>query len=121
MRHRLQVVRYPLLGKLNAVAVFLAWGCLGSFLLLAGYAKLAAEPNRPAVIALGAVAAAFVPRAIVHLVLCSWVRCPHCGKLLTAQGFSKPRYGEWSTPVINWFSGAVKCIHCGRKVATRKR
>jgi hypothetical protein len=109
----------PLLGRLNAAAVLVAWACLASFVVLLGYIKFASVPDRRAVVALVVVLAAFVACLVVHAVLTFWVRCPRCSKHLTGQGFSKPRYGDWSTAVVTWFSGAVTCIHCGSRVSTR--
>jgi hypothetical protein len=58
---------------------------------------------------------------LVHIVMAYFVRCPHCQKCLTVQGFGEPHPssgGSWSKVVLNWFSGSVICIHCGNSVNT---
>ena len=57
----------------------------------------------------------------IHLVLAYFVRCPHCNKCLTIQGGKKAHPnsdGSWSATTIKWFSGFVRCIHCGNGVHT---
>ena len=110
-------LKNPWIGKLNAVTVFATWGCLVSILVLLVYVMVVGEPDNIAVV-LVALFGSFFAFAAAHLVLAFLVRCPDCNKMLTAQGFTKPEFGDWSTVVIKWFTGSVVCIHCGARVKT---
>ena len=108
------------LGKLNALAVLAAWACLAVLIVWLAYAKLA-SPTDGSILPLILLAAFFVVLVLAHIALSCAVRCPHCNSQLTAQGFSRPQYGDWSGVVAKWFTGSVICIHCGGRVATRGR
>jgi hypothetical protein len=71
MKARLHIEN-PLLGRLNAVAVLVAWACLASTVLLLGYIKFASVPDRRAVVAVVVVLAAFLACLVVHAVLTFW-------------------------------------------------
>lgn len=115
---KLSALRNPLLGKVNALAVFAAWACLAFFIIELAYLKLTATPDR-SILPLALVFSAFIVLAIVHMSLSFFVRCPHCNSQLTAQGFGRPKYGDWSGTVVRWFTGSIVCIHCGSQVHTR--
>ncbi len=108
------------IGKINALSVFLAWLLLPTSLLLLGYQKIFGSSEgsaNPFIYLFGA----FCISAILHLFLAYFVRCPNCGKCITAQGFSRPNPnsgGDWSKVVWYWFTGSVVCIHCGNRVNT---
>jgi hypothetical protein len=107
-----------LLGKLNALTVFAAWACIALLVIALAYLKLTAPPGSsisPLVVLLSC----FIVLIVAHVVMSWFVRCPHCNKQLTTQGFAKPRYGDWAGATTKWFSGTVVCIHCGGRVATR--
>lgn len=108
-----------LVGKLNAVATYIAWlflaGMCASFAL--GYFDVKFEMKSYVIIFGG-----FFCFGLLHLVLAFWVRCPNCNKCLTIQGL-KPTHPEsihktWSSVVFYWFTGRVGCIHCGKAVST---
>lgn len=109
-------LRNPLLGKINALAVLAAWACLAFFIGALAYLKLTAPDSSISPLVL--LFAAFLVLVITHITLSFFVRCPHCNGRLTAQGFTKPRYGDWSGAVVRWFSGSIVCIHCGSHVRT---
>ena len=107
-----------LIGRINALSVFLAWLLLPSSLLLLGYHKYFGNPETsatPFIYLFGA----FCISVLQHLFLAYFVRCPNCRKCITARGFSQLNpAGDWSKVVWNWFSGSVVCIHCGNRVNT---
>jgi hypothetical protein len=111
------VLKHPLLGRLNALVAFAAWVCLALLVLGLAYLKLLAAPDT-SVLPLMLVFAVFVVLVLAHVAISLFVRCPYCNKQLTAQGFTKPKYGDWSGAITKWFSGSVVCIHCGRNVRT---
>lgn len=111
------MIKQPLLGRLNVLAVFAAWACLALFVVSLAYLKLTAAPDTN-ILPLFLVLAAFVVFVIAHVALSFFVRCPYCNAHLTAQGFAKPQYGDWSGAVVRWFTGSVVCIHCGSRVRT---
>ncbi len=108
-----------MLGKLNAIATYLAWvflvGMAISFLL--GYFGI--KFNMPVYYL---IFGGFFSFAVLHFALAFWVRCPNCGKCLTVQGFQAVHpasiHKSWSSVVFHWFSGSVGCIHCGSIVST---
>jgi hypothetical protein len=109
-----------ILGKINAVAVFLAWFFLPAAFLLLGYQKYFGNPESSAE-PLFYLFGAFFVSVGVHLLLAFFVRCPNCNKCITVQGFKEPHpasSGGWSKVVWHWFSGSVVCIHCGSRVNT---
>jgi hypothetical protein len=108
------------IGKLNAMSVFAAWVLLPSAFIWLGYAKYFGDPEGSALPFIYLFGGFFI-LVILHLILAYFVRCPNCGKCITAQGFGKPHPdsgGDWSKVVWHWFSGSVACIHCGSKVNT---
>jgi hypothetical protein len=110
-------LKRPLVGKLNALAVFGAWLCLLLLVVLLVYLKVASEPiiaGSLLVLVLGS----FLALTGLHVALSFLVRCPHCNGHLTSQGFATPKAGEWSGPIVKWFTGSVICIHCGNRVNT---
>ncbi|HVF15659.1 MAG TPA: hypothetical protein VNA21_02075 [Steroidobacteraceae bacterium] len=107
----------PLLGKVNALAVLAAWACLAFFVAALTYVKVAVEQDS-SITSLILLFATFLVLVVTHITLSFFVRCPHCNGRLTAQGFAKPRYGDWSGAVVRWFSGSIVCIHCGNRVYT---
>jgi hypothetical protein len=111
------MLKNPLLGRLNALAVFAAWACLTLFIVWLVYSKLAAPPDS-SILPLILLFALLVVLAIAHVALSFFIRCPHCNRQLTAQGFSRPQFGDWSGAVAKWFTGSVVCIHCGSRVST---
>jgi hypothetical protein len=113
-------VRNPVVGKLNALAVFGAWFCLVLFFVSLVYLKVFADSDgsaMPLVILFGT----FFGLAVVHVALSFLVRCPCCSKPMTIQGIAKPKGGDWSGVVLKWFTGSVVCIHCGNRVLTSGR
>jgi hypothetical protein len=114
------MLKYPLLGKLNAFVVLAAWLSLLSSVAALAYLKLVTSTDRnvfPLILLFGA----FALFVLSHFVLSRFVRCPHCDCALTAQGFAKPKYGDWSRVVLQWFTGSVVCIHCGTRIRTSGR
>ena len=111
-------IRNPLLGKVNALTVFAAWACLALLVIVFVYLKLTAPPDS-SVFPLVVLASCLFVFIVVHIVIALYVRCPHCNKPLTVQGFSKPGYADWAAVTARWFSGSVVCIHCGGRVDPR--
>lgn len=112
-----QSIRNPLLGKLNALVVFAAWACIALIVIVLAYGKLAAPPES-SILPLIVLFSSLVVLVVAHVVMSLFVRCPHCNKPLTAQGFARPPYGDWASVTAKWFSGSVVCIHCGERVDT---
>ena len=117
------------IGKLNAIAVYLAWANLAFFVLfiLAAFIIAIAEVKIPSGIDgifIVYSLAAFIGFALIHMILSFFVRCPHCHKCLTIQGYGNKSTSPngimdgWSHVAIKWFSGTVNCIHCGSEVNT---
>ena len=110
-----------MLGKLNALAVYITWIFLLSLTL--GLVGIMLEIEILAILTLVGFAGAVV-FGLIHFALSFFVRCPSCKKMLTSQGLKKPEYegnttiNGWSYVVIKWFSGSVSCIHCGHRVNT---
>ena len=112
------------LGKVNAICVFAVWALfvLLAILFLSGISGLVKIEND----ILGFVFKTLVIFAIGHIVIGYFIRCPHCNKCLTIQGFgpvhekSERRFsfGGWAVVVIRWFTGKVTCIYCGEEVNT---
>ena len=108
-----------MLGKINAIATYIAWLFLGamtaSFVL--GYFDV--TYNMPVYYV---IFGGFFFFAIVHFILAFWVRCPNCNKCLTIQSLHEVHpasiHKSWSSVVFHWFSGRVGCIHCGATVST---
>lgn len=108
-----------MLGKLNAIATYIAWlflgGMIASFVL--GYFDVTYEMPVYYMVFGG-----FFLFAIIHFVLAFWVRCPNCNNCLTIQGMHGVHptsiHKSWSSVVFHWFSGRVGCIHCGTTVST---
>ena len=117
MNHRV-MLKSPVLGWLNVMAVLAAWVCLALFVIGLVYFKLVSAPDSsilPLIILFGA----FVAFVVLHVTLSFRVRCPNCNKPLTAQGFARPKHGDWSSVVTKWVTGSVVCIHCGAHVNTK--
>ena len=108
-----------LIGRLNAISVYFAWaGVLSIFVLLSINWWTETELANTHFMATFVV---FLFFGLVHIVLAFQVRCPHCGKGLTIQGFKEPHPnsdGDWATTIFKWFGGKVRCIHCGNAVDT---
>lgn len=108
-----------MLGKLNAIATYIAWLFLGAMIasFVLGYFEVTYEMHVYYVIFGG-----FFLFAFAHFVLAFWVRCPNCNKCLTIQGMHGVHpssiHKSWSSVVFYWFSGRVGCIHCGATVST---
>ena len=110
-------------GKINAVVVYVAWACLATTVALMVVTFFNAGIGLP--LFMGSIAL-LVLFACLHGVLAYFVRCPHCNKCLTIQGFQKPHPNSrvsgnkdaWVVVVMQWFSGNVVCIHCGNEVNT---
>jgi|TARA_R110000823_G_scaffold311260_1_gene436636 hypothetical protein len=110
-------------GKVNAVVVYIAWFCLASIVVLMAVTYFNAEVGLP--LFMGGVFV-LILLAIIHGILAYFVRCPHCKKCLTVQGFQKPhpnsrvsgKKDAWVVVITQWFSGSVVCIHCGAEVDT---
>jgi hypothetical protein len=92
------VLRNPLLGKVNALAVLAAWTCLALLIGTLAYLMLTAAPDS-AIFPLMLMFAAFLLLVATHIALSFFVSCPHCNERLTAQSFTKPPYGDWSGAV----------------------
>ena len=106
------------LGKINAVCVYVAWAALLAFILNAIYGFLIAPTSN---LIFNAIIITLMSSALLHVVLSFFVRCPHCNKQITTQGFKAPHpnsEGDWSRVVAKWFTGSVVCIHCGQEVST---
>ncbi len=111
------------IGKINAIVVYTAWFCFiplaVSIIIMCFSFKLGMQ----SFIVSGAM---LFLLAIAHLILAYYVRCPHCNKCLTAQGFAPPHKNSrvigkteaWVVVVKQWFSGSIICIHCGNEVNT---
>jgi hypothetical protein len=82
------------------------------------YLKLTAPPGS-SILRLVVLLSCFMVLVVAHVVMSLFVRCPHCNKQLTTQGFARPQYGDWAGVTIRWFSGSIVCIHCGSRVDTR--
>ena len=107
-----------MLGKINAISVYFSWFFLASTIISFASAMFNFHDSENAIIVCFSV---FVCFAFIHLVLAYFVRCPHCNKCITIQGINKPHPmsdGSWSKTVTKWFSGYVRCIHCGNGVKT---
>lgn len=110
------------MGNLNAAAIYITWLFLS--LLVFSFILILFALEVGAFIAMAGFAGILL-FGFVHAVLAYFVRCPSCNKCLTVQGFSKTLpYGNkyitgWSYVAVKWFSGSVKCIHCGSNVNTR--
>ena len=111
------------IGKVNAVVVYIAWFCLALIVAMMAVTYFNAEVGLPLFMISIAV---LLLLAVVHGGLAYFVRCPHCSKCLTVQGFQKPhpnsrvsgKKDAWVVVVLQWFSGSVVCIHCGNEVDT---
>ena len=106
-------------GKLNAILVYLAWLTLAASLFTLFAAFLDLHDNERAFFYLFGV---FIFFSVAHAILSYFVRCPNCNRCITVQGFDQPHPdsdGSWQKTVLKWFSGRVRCIHCGRSVNTR--
>jgi hypothetical protein len=113
------ILSRTLVGRMDAISVYIAW-----FLLAFFFVRLAFEQffgtSQTQLYSLS-IFMLFISFAVIHVILAFFNRCPHCSKMLTAQGFKSPHpnsSGDWSKVVLNWFSGSVVCIHCGRVVNT---
>ena len=98
----------------------MSWGLLITFLVWLTYMSLFSSPE-VSVLPLFYCFGLFIFSALMHAILAYFVRCPHCNKCLTVQGFKKPHsasFGDWSKVVWHWFSGTVVCIHCDNRVDT---
>ena len=97
-----------MLGKINAIATYIAWLFLGamtaSFVL--GYFDV--TYNMPVYYV---IFGGFFFFAIVHFILAFWVRCPNCNKCLTIQSLHEVHpasiHKSWSSVVFHWFSGSI--------------
>ncbi len=111
------------IGKINALSIYLTWfllvlGMLIQFLSLYISNSIWPFSFTPILI--------FLFPGAVHAVLAFFVRCPHCSKCLTVEGFKKPHpksrmvyiINGWGAVALQWFSGNVVCIHCGKEVNT---
>jgi hypothetical protein len=108
-----------LIGKINAGSVFISWFGLLCFFIWLAYALITDDSTYDYTVLL--TIGLTVVFGLVHLVTSFWVRCPHCNKCLTIQGFKEPHpesSGDWGAVVFKWFSGHVVCIHCGQTVDT---
>jgi hypothetical protein len=106
-------------GKLDAISVFMCWFLLGLFFTRLVYEQFFS--NAEIVLFSWYIFAVFIVFLIFHVILAFFNRCPNCSKMLTAQGFKKPHpnsSGDWSNVVWHWFSGSIVCIHCGKEVNT---
>jgi len=112
-----------IIGKLNAISVYIAWTCLGIGGLLLPITGILFKEIFPVAITFFIFGIAIIP---IHILLSFFVRCPHCGKCLTIQVL-RAKNGKanqdkilngWATVVINWFSGNINCIHCSKVVDT---
>ncbi len=104
-------------GKLNVVTVYIAWIGFVLFLPLLFLSTIYSLNN---FIALSPLAVGLL-FGFFHFILAFFVRCPHCSKCLTIQGFKPPHPksdGDWSKVIVKWFSGSVVCIYCGKTVDT---
>ena len=113
------ILSKTLIGRLDAISVYIAWILLALF-----FARLAFEQffgtNESEVHSLS-IFGLFICFTILHVALAFFNRCPHCSKIMTAQGFKSPHpdsSGDWTKVVWKWFSGSVVCIHCGKAVNT---
>jgi ribosomal protein S27E len=107
------------LGRINAISVYLAWAGFLLFFVWLIYAWSTDKHEYDYVSLLTIGSSVFF--GLVHFILAFFVRCTHCGKCLTIQTFKKPHSesdGDWSTTIFKWFGGQVSCIHCGQKVNT---
>ena len=112
-----------IIGKINAVIVYSAWACFVLTGLLMVYVYFDEKAGLPIFLASLLI---LVLLAIIHAILAYFVRCPHCNKCLTVQGFAKPHQNSrvsgkkdaWVVVVKQWFSGSIVCIHCGKEVDT---
>ena len=108
-----------LLGKINAVSVYIAWLGLFGFLAWLAYKLITDDPQYDYLVLYAIGITVF--SGIIHFILSFWVRCPYCGKCLTIQTLKEPHpnsSGDWGAVVFKWFSGSVVCIHCGKTVNT---
>lgn len=106
------------LGKINALCVYIAWAAIIGFILNALYGYLIAPTSN---LIFNVIIVTLLVSAALHMVFAFFVRCPHCNKCITAQGFKSPHpnsEGDWSRVVAKWFTGSVVCIHCGQEVST---
>jgi hypothetical protein len=109
------------IGKVNALVVYIAWFCLAVIVAMMVVTFFNAKVGLP--LFMGSVAF-LVLLAVIHGGLAYFVRCPHCSKCLTVQGFERPHPNSrssgnrnaWAVVVLQWFSGSVVCIHCGNEV-----
>ncbi len=107
-----------MIGKINVISVYFSWFFLALTIIVFAFAMLNFHVSEIAIVVCFSV---FILFAFVHLILACFVRCPHCNKCITIQGFNEPHPmsdGSWSKTVIKWFSGYVRCIHCGNGVKT---
>ena len=106
------------LGKLNAITVYIAWIAMAGLVSLGLLTYLDISLGKNFYNILFNI---FIGSAVLHIILTFFVRCPHCNKCITTQGFKAPHPdsdGNWANVVAKWFSGSVVCIHCGQQVNT---
>ncbi len=107
-----------MIGKLNAISVYFAWLFLILLALTFASAMFELHINSEAI---GYLFTLFIISALAHFILAYFVRCPHCNKCITIQALNPPHPksdGSWSKTIIKWFTGNVRCIHCGNNVKT---
>jgi hypothetical protein len=105
-------------GKLNAILVYMTWISILVTLAALLTAFVDIHANEDFILLPGAAILVF---GVAHMILGYFVRCPNCNRCITVQGFKEPHPdsdGGWENTVLKWFSGRVRCIHCGRSVRT---
>jgi len=118
-----KLMNKTLIGKLNAISVYLTWvGFFSIFIIMFGV-FLEIDILKNIGIYLIWFLFIFGP---VHFILAYFTRCPYCNKCLTVEGFQTPHHNSrpvtglngWASVIVHWFSGSVVCIHCGKEVDT---
>lgn len=107
-----------MVGKINAISIYFSWFFLALTIIVFAFDMLNFHDSESAIVVCFTI---FIFLSFVHLILACIVRCSHCNKCITIQWFNKPHPrsdGSWSKTAIKWFSGYVRCIHCGNGVKT---